>query len=154
MTISILYASTSGHTQFVVEELQKLWGEKGHSVMTKKAEISCKEDLLSPDLLVLASGTWNTGGQEGNLNPHMHALLFEKCRELDLQEKKVALISLGDERYYFTTRCTEHFLRFVKSANGKAVSPPLIIVNEPFDQENRITRWGQSILSSLSPTPS
>jgi len=146
MTIQILYASTSGHTEFVIGVLQKLWGAAGHSITLVKAEQATSKDLTIGDVLVLASGTWNTGGQEGQLNPHMHELLFERVKVIDLQKKPVALISLGDERYYFTTRCTEHFMKFLKTANGTTLSPPLIIVNEPYDQEERIRKWGEKII--------
>ncbi|MEQ1849287.1 MAG: flavodoxin family protein [Candidatus Peribacteraceae bacterium] len=146
MTISIIFASTSGHTQFVVDALKTLWEAKGHTCRLVRAEKSTANDFQDCDLLVLASGTWNTGGQEGNLNPHMHTLLFEKLTTIDMSQKPVALISLGDSRYYFTTRCTEHFMRFLKTANGKPLSPPLIIVNEPYDQEERIATWGQKII--------
>jgi len=35
------------------------------------AEKTQPQDLLSGDVLLLASSTWNTGGIEGQLNPHM-----------------------------------------------------------------------------------
>jgi len=152
MTISVIFASTSGHTEFVVERLRDLWQGEGHIVTMTKAEIATAKDFQKDDLLVLGSGTWNTGGIEGQLNPHMHELLFERIKEIDLKEKPVALVSLGDDRYYFTTRCTEHFMKWLKQANGKVLPPPLIIVNEPYDQKDRIEKWGRAIVPVSTPS--
>lgn len=149
MRISVIYASTSGHTEFVMSTLEDLWEKAGHTIEMQHAELAKKEDLQKGDVLLLGSGTWNTGGQEGNLNPHMHEFLFERAKGIDLKGKAVALVSLGDERYYFTTRCTEHFMKFLKDANGKPLSPPLIIVNEPFDQEEKIKSWGSKLPTTL-----
>ena len=46
------------------------------------AEKTQPQDLLSGDILLLASATWNTGGIEGQLNPHMSVLLHDKAKTL------------------------------------------------------------------------
>ncbi len=149
--VTAIIASTSGHTQFVLDTIIARWKETGAaiSVTVVRAELATPEDLLRADVLLLGSGTWNTGGVEGQLNPYMHDLLFGKLKGLNLGGKPVLLVSLGDERYYFTTRCTERFMQFLKAAHGKATGIPLIIVNEPYDQVERIHKWADGAAEKL-----
>lgn len=151
-SIHVIYASTSGNTEYVVEALRVALLERSPdlTIDVQRAEQTDVTDLARGDVVILASGTWNTGGQEGQLNPHMHALLLERAADVDLKGKPMAFISLGDDRYYFTTRCTEHFLRFMRTHNGKQLLPPLIIVNEPYEQEERIRKWSDKLASALA----
>lgn len=116
----------------------------------QRAERAGADTLLRGDLVVLASGTWNTGGPEGQLNTHMHALLHERAKDVALQGKPMTFISLGDDRYYFRTRCTEHFLRFQREHGATLFLPPFILVNEPYGQEEKIRLWGDKLLKKLT----
>ena len=150
--VHVIYASTSGNTEYVIDEL----GAHLRSVLpeitlgVQRAERAGPEDLLRGDLVILASGTWNTGGSEGQLNMHMDALLRGRAAAVDLAGKPMTFVSLGDDRYYFRTRCTEHFLRFQRERGGTLFAPPLILVNEPYGQEERIRRWGDKLLARIA----
>ncbi|HLD63922.1 MAG TPA: flavodoxin domain-containing protein [Candidatus Peribacteraceae bacterium] len=150
-SVHFIYASTSGHTEHVIDTLINYWTKHAPKITVEKqrAEQTQAHDLLRGDYLILGSGTWNTGGIEGQLNMHMQALLEERAAGVDLQGKAVSSISLGDERYYFRTRCTEHLLRFIREHNGKPFVPPLVLVNEPYGQEERIQKWGDRILATI-----
>ncbi len=161
-SIHIIYASTSGHTEYVVDTLIEFLKEKAPQidVERQRVELAKPEDLLRGDLVILGSGTWNYQGVEGQLNMYMHQFLFEKAQGIDLSQKQLALISLGDDRYYYTTRCTEKFMRFLREAHTKSALMPLIVVNEPYGQEERIVKWGEKLIkffeqpAPLTPTPS
>ncbi len=150
-SIHFIYASTSGNTEFVVDEVVKQLSSKlpDVSVECQRAEAASPEDLLRGDVLILGSGTWNTGGTEGQLNMHMDAFLKERAKDIDLRGKKISFISLGDERYYFRTRCTEHFLRFQREHGGALLLSPLVIVNEPFEQVDKIRIWADKLISAI-----
>ncbi len=154
MLIHFLYASTSGHTEHVVETVRAFLATQAPemSIEVQRAEQASVEDLLRGDLLILGSGTWNTGGHEGQLNMHMDAL-FKRAAGIDLTGKRFTFLSLGDERYYFRTRCTEHFLRFVREHGGTLFHPPLVLVNEPYGQEDKIEAWAGKLLAKLRPAP-
>ncbi len=154
MLLHVIYASTSGNTEFVCQRLAELCRAEAPQVSLElqRAELASAQDLLRGDVLVLASGTWNSGGMEGQLNMHMQALLLERAADIDLAGKKFTFISLGDDRYYFTTRCTEHFQRFRRDHNATLLLPPLTIVNGPEEQREKIDRWVRKLLSSLSPS--
>lgn len=150
-SLTAVTASTSGHTEFVLDTVIARLKElmPALQVRTVRAETASASDLQSGDVLLLGSGTWNTGGVEGQLNPHMHELLFERAKDVRLDGKPVLLISLGDDRYYFTTRCTEGFIRFLKSAGGRLFGTPLIVLNEPYDKTDRIRKWTDAVAEKL-----
>lgn len=150
-SLHIVYASTSGHTEYVV-------GVAVDALKTKRADVQVEvqrvervqaEDLLRGDVLVLASSTWNTGGQEGQLNPHMHELLRVRAKDVDLQNKPVFCIGLGDARYHFTARALALLEEYVKAHNGQLLAPSLKIVNEPYGQEASVEHWIEHVLPSL-----
>ncbi len=155
-SIRIIYASTSGHTEYVIDVLATyLQGKKKASciVNSVRAEQASAEDFAKDDVLILASGTWNTGSVEGQLNPHMHELLKKRVADIDLKKKPCAVIALGDDRYYYTARANEHCAAFIKARNGAKLLPPLIIVNEPYGQAEKVTHWGDELLKHLSALP-
>ena len=150
--LHIIYASTSGHTEYVVDALRKFLSEKQLSltVSVQIAEKAQSEDLTKGDLLILASGTWNTGGREGQMNPHLVEYLWKRVKDADLKGKQCAVIGLGDERYKYTARATEHMAHYIKEHGGRALVPPLVIVNDPYGQEKKVEAWGAGLLKKLS----
>lgn len=148
-SLHIIYASTSGHTEFVVDTLIAFLQSKNASLQIEKqrAELAQPEDLLRGDVLLLASASWNTLGVEGMLNPHMHALLTERSAAVNLNGKPVALIGLGDHRYHFLVGAMHHLQEFVQTHNGSVIDPVLKIINEPYGQEKDIEKWGALLLS-------
>lgn len=150
-SLHFIYASTSGHTEYVVDTLAGFIASQAPSIAVERqrAELAHPKDLLRGDVLILGSGTWNTGSREGQLNMHMHVLLQDRAKELDLGGKPMTFISLGDDRYYFRTRCTEHFLRFQREHNGVLFISPLVLVNEPYGQEERIRQWSDKLLNHM-----
>ena len=142
-SIHIIFASTSGHTEYVVQVLQQEIQEA--RITAVAAELATKEDFEKGDFLVLASGTWNTGGQEGQLNPHMHLLLKKKFADHDLAGRKVAMIGLGDERYRYRARAIDHIKKFIEGHNGEVFGTPLVVINEPYGQEEQVIKWWQTL---------
>jgi flavodoxin len=120
------------------------------TVEMTRAEQAEPEDFARGDVLILASGTWNTGGIEGQLNPHMHDLFLKRAAAVDLKGKTCAVIALGDERYHYTARAGEHLSTFVASHGGKECCEKLTIVNEPYGQEDTVKKWGAKFLASIT----
>jgi flavodoxin I len=81
----IVFASTSGHTEFVVDALigSLRSNAPDWEIEETLAERTQPQDLLRGDILLLASSTWNTESVEGQLNPHMWVLLNDKAKSLD-----------------------------------------------------------------------
>jgi flavodoxin len=150
-TLVAIYASSTGHTEFVFDvlcsALQKILPDL--QIEKVRAERAIAKDFERADVLLLGSGSWNTNSVEGQLNPHMFALLNERVSAVDLKAKPAAVVGLGDDRFHFTARATEHLQKFLQGHNGKLLLPPLVIINEPFDQTERIERWAEKFAASI-----
>ena len=151
-SLHIIFASTSGHTEHVVDVLRQALQTDRPEILVEqqRVEQAEPEDLVRGDIVILASGTWNTGSVEGQLNPHMHAFLRERAATIDLHGKHVAVIGLGDERYRYTARAADHLETFVRTHGGVLLEPVLRIVNEPYGQEESVKKWGAALFSALS----
>jgi flavodoxin I len=167
--LQIIYATTSGHTEYVIQALcehlenpksqesksqtnskSQSPNSKNIEVNVKRAELAEAEDFAKGDVLLLACGTWNAMGREGQLDPHMFVLLNKKAKGIDLAGKQCLVISLGDDRFKYTARATEHLANFINNHGGHMLMPPLVIVNDPYGQEEHVTKWGDKLLEKLS----
>ena len=151
--LHIVFASTSGHTEYVVEALIDSLRSiaPGWEIEETMAEKARPQDLLNGDVLLLASATWNTGGIEGQLNPHMWVLLHDKAKTLDLAGKPCACIGLGDHRYFYTARAADHLQHYIKVHHGRLIVPALKIIDEPYGQEETVRVWGKQLVDVLKP---
>jgi len=148
--LHIVFASTSGHTAYVVDALIDSLKRTtpGWEIEETIAEKAQPQDLLSGDILLLASATWNTGGIEGQLNPHMWVLLQDKAKTLDLAGKPCACIGLGDHRYFYTARAADHLQHYVQAHHGRLIVPTLKIIDEPYGQEEEVMVWGKHLVDA------
>jgi flavodoxin I len=151
--LHIVFASTSGHTEYVVDALIDSLKNTipGWEIEETRAEKAQPQDLLDGDVLLLASATWNTGGIEGQLNPHMWALLQDKAKTLDLAGKPCACIGLGDHRYFYTARAADHLQNYVEAHHGRLIVPTLTIIDEPYGQEEAVRVWGKQLVDASKP---
>jgi flavodoxin I len=151
--LHIVFASTSGHTKYVVEALIDSLRTIAPCLKIEEtiAEKAQPRDLLSGDVLLLASSTWNTESIEGQLNPHMWLLLNDKAKSLDLAGKSCACIGLGDNRYFYTARAADHLQDYVQAHHGRLIVPTLKIINEPYGQEGAVKVWGKQLLDASKP---
>jgi flavodoxin I len=151
--LHIVFASTSGHTEYVVDALIDSLKNTipGWQIEETRAEKTQPQDLLSGDVLVLACATWNTGGIEGQLNPHMWSLLQGRAKNLDLAGKPCACIGLGDHRYFYTARAADHLQNYVEVHHGRLIAPTLKIIDEPYDQEEAVRVWSGQLVDASKP---
>jgi len=148
-SLYIIFATTSGHTEFVVDTLARSVELSDWQLEQILAEKASQQDMLQGAALLLASSTWNSGGVEGQLNPHMSVLLQSKARNLDLAAKPSACIGLGDHRYYYTARAADLLQEYIESHHGRLLLPALRIVDEPYGQEQAILAWGKQLADVL-----
>lgn len=151
--LHIVYASTSGHTEYVIEKLSDCLKSitQNWEIEKTRAEKALPQELLSGDLLLLATSTWNTGSIEGQLNPHMWVLLHEKAKALDLAAKPCACIGLGDHRYLYTARAADRLQHYVEIHHGQLIVPTLKIIDEPYGQEEAVRVWGKHLAEASQP---
>ena len=145
-SLQIVYASTSGHTEYVIGRIAAAIP----GAVVTRVERATPETLLAGDVLLLASGSWNTGGIEGQMNPYMDFFLKRAAKDVDLSGKKVAIVALGDERYRYTANAGNLLEEYVKTHGGVVLGERLVIVNEPYGQEPAIDAWAKKISSLLA----
>ena len=147
--LRIIYSSTGGHTEYVCDTLVAYLKEKKAPVEIVMTHVEQTEpkDMLDCDYLILASSTWDP--TEGLLPPDFRVFV-RQSKEIDLAGKPTAVIGLGDDRYRNTCRATAHLMQFAREHGGKNLLPPLPIVNEPYEQEDKVTKWGEKLLEKLS----
>ena len=149
-SLLIVFASTSGHTEYVIEALLDALHSSAPAWQTEatRAEKTQPRDLLRGDILLLASATWNTWGAEGQLNPYMLELVQNKARNLDLDGKACACIGLGDHRYFYEARAAELLENYVEVHHGRLLLPSLRIVDEPYGQEEKVRVWARQMVDA------
>ncbi len=144
-SLQIVYASTSGHTEYVIGRIAAAIP----GAVVTRVERATPETLLAGDVLLLASGSWNTGGVEGQMNPYMHFFLRGAAKDLDLKGKKVVIVALGDARYRYTAKAGDHLAEYVSTHGGVLLGERLVIVNEPYGQEEAVDAWAKKLSSLL-----
>jgi len=145
LPIHIVYASTSGNTEFVMDKVADVWRKMGREVFLHRSEKTDINILTKNKFFLLATSTWDNG----KINPFFDRLLSE-MEKLDFSDKSAAFIGLGDRRYeshYFCTGMT--LLKEVwEKSNGKSVGVALTIGREPFDEiiDKLVRDWAEKTL--------
>lgn len=146
------YSSTSGHTEYVCQVCANHISKKKRSFdcELKLIETVTKKDVDAADIVLLASGTWNTEGIEGQLNPYMHRFVHKDFADYDFKNRPVLIIGCGDARYKYTCRAAQYLEEYVWSHNATHIEPTLRVINEPYGQEQQFIDWCDTILPLLT----
>lgn len=143
--IHIIYASTGGNTEHVVELVAQHWQDQGVTVQLHRAEQTSISVINQNQYFLFATSTW----EHGTLNPFFKLLLAE-MKKTDFTGKVASFIGLGDRRYekhYFCTGMT--ILKEAWEKNrGVAVGVALTIGREPFEAviEEMVQKWANDTL--------
>jgi flavodoxin len=142
--VHIIYASTSGNTQLVVEKVGEVWQATGMEVILHRSENCDPQVIKDNTLFLLATSTW----EHGQLNPFFDKI-FAALDEIDCTNKSAAFIGLGDKRYEPVLFCggmqllREKFL----ARGGREIGQPLKINGEPHALlETEVTNWAKNTL--------
>ena len=127
-SVLIIYGSTGGNTEMVVESAAEMLRAKRHKITLKRAEVSKAADLLKADVIILASPTYGHGLLEGYM-----AKFAKGLRDLDLKGKSCAVIGLGDPKYeaQYHIESAAILESALADAGGKIILPALRISRTP-----------------------
>ncbi|MCB9813095.1 MAG: flavodoxin family protein [Pseudomonadales bacterium] len=143
--IQIIYASTSGNTEFVMEKVADVWIEIGHEVNLHRAETTDIKLIEDNTYFLLATSTWD----HGTINPFFDKLLAQMTKA-DFSGKSATFIGLGDRRYEKHYFCTGMKLlqEVWEKQKGTSVGVPLTIGREPFDDliDKVVRDWAKNTL--------
>lgn len=148
MNISIVYATYSNSTALATELIETILKKADHTVQRVLVSEATAEVLTSPDLLILASPSWDYNGQQGM--PHEdYEGLQARLPELRLDGKSTAVLALGDMNFTHFCGAAAHLTEWLEEKGAVALVPPLKIdqyyVNEAAAKE-AILAWISSLL--------
>ncbi len=149
-SILIVYASNSGSTFQVAEQLESMLSKK-HTVVVQKARESAPDDLDSYDLILLGTPSWWVNFNEGS--PHESVLLFmQACMNKKSVQHNFALFGCGDRSYTHFCGAVDELESFVKKVGGTLVVPSLKIDSYYFEQKTareQVEQWGKILLKTV-----
>ncbi len=147
-SLFIIYGSTGGNTEIVVDHAAQFFRAQGQLVTIKRAEQSEPEDLLKADGVILASPTYG----HGTLQPDM-AIFTEKLKGLRLKHKPCAVIGLGDPKYepHYHVESANTLEKLIEALGGDLVLPALRISRSPvLFLDNLIPQWTKEFLETYN----
>lgn len=143
--IHLIYASTGGNTQHVMERVAEYWREQGVTTHLHRAEQTDISTIENSQYFVFATSTWD----HGTINPFFDKLLAQ-MKESDFSGKIASFIGLGDRRYEKHYFCTGMLVlkKVWEDQNGTAVGVPMMIGREPFEDriEEMVKKWAEDTL--------
>jgi len=129
--IHIIYASTSGNTEFVMDTVANKWRKMGREVVLHRSEATDIGTIKENSHFLLATSTWDHGA----INPFFNKLLAE-MKKTDCFGKQATFIGLGDRKY-----SKHHFCKGMttlkevwEKSRGESLGVALTIGREPFDE--------------------
>lgn len=145
LPIHIIYASTGGNTEHVMQQVAKYWREQGAQIELHRAEATPLSVLTENTYFLFATSTW----QQGRINPFFDRLLAE-MKQADFKDKIAAFIGLGDrryEQYYFCTGM-KTLKEVWEKSNGTSIGVALTIGREPYEEiiEKQVKDWADETL--------
>lgn len=151
MNILLVWATNSGTTQTVAQNVTDALTQAGHTVTSKEARATTPEDFTSAQAIVLGSPSWDFEGHEGY--PHEDFLpLIEKMKTTEVT-KPFAIFGLGDSSYKFFNGAVDHLEEFVKSMKGTLLVPSLRIDKYYSDMTGnmeKVNAWIEQLKSKLT----
>jgi flavodoxin len=145
--MKIIYASTSGNVEAVVEKVSEILTAHKISNTLHRAEQTPIDLIKENSQFLFATSTW----EHGALNPFFTRLLKEMT-ELNLTGKSAGFIGLGDTRYEPVYFCQG--IKIVKEEffgkGGSEIYQTLYINGEPYEHlDTTVTDWTNNFISSL-----
>ena len=152
MQISIIFATYSNSTALACDVLAAELTAAGHTVQQETAAAATLESLQKPDLLILASPSWDYNGEQGMPHEDFTALRA-RLDAVSLANKPTAVMALGDSSFTYFCGAATHLRTWLEEKGGKTVIEPLKIdqyyANENLAQE-QIKAWGKQLLSTFT----
>lgn len=148
MEIHLIYASTSGNVERVVETVAEVLSQNGFEPELHRSEQTLIDVIKNNSLFIIATSTW----EHGALNPFF-VPLFKEMQQTDLHGKRAAFIGLGDMRYepVLFTEGMEQVREMWLAQGGEEVGTRLKIQGEPYAQlENHVKPWVITTLPGLT----
>lgn len=145
MDICLIYASTSGNVEIVMETIADvLQAHKGISVELLRAENTPITVIEKNSDFIFGTSTW----EHGALNPFF-SRLYKELQSVDCTGKEAAFVGLGDVRYEPILFCEgmKKLERLWEKQGGTVIGNHLTINGEPYSKlQSVVTPWTERLL--------
>jgi flavodoxin len=144
--INIIYSTIGGNTELVVQKVVELLPENIERQIIR-VDTANLENIENCDLIILASPTYGQGTIEAQF-PRFLKLIQDK-----VENKKFAVIGLGDTKYYpeYLTESGAILESWVIDNKGVLAIPALRIGMPPLKFiEKLVPRWVDKLVESLN----
>jgi flavodoxin len=149
--LTVIYASTSGNTEIVMETIAQVLGEYGFRSDLHRAEKTPISVIRHNHLFVFGTSTW----EHGALNPFFRKLLKEMKAE-NLTGKSAVFVGCGDTRYEPVLFCEgiEKVRQVWEKQGGQTLGSILKIDGEPYPVlASDVTMWAESVAPLITAVP-
>ena len=126
MKILLIYGTLSGSTMTAAELIALTLRESGLTVDVITADSVTKEHVLTHEVCIVGSPSWEDQGKDGQPLPEITAFLGSLTAG-DLANKKVALFGLGDIAYPQFCGAVDVMTEKLKNFGITPVIEPLLI---------------------------
>lgn len=146
MKINLVYASTSGNVEIVVEAVAKILQQNGFKIVLSRSEKTPIQMIKNNKYFVFGTSTWN----HGQLNPFF-LKLYEAMQTMNFQNKEAAFVGCGDRRYEPILFCEgiEQVHELWLKKGGKNIGTMLKIQGEPYENLGSLVEPWASELAQL-----
>ncbi len=148
--MKIIYASTSGNVEAVVEKVSQILTAHRISNSLHRAEQTGVDLINENSQFILATSTW----EHGEINPFFSKLLAE-MDGVNMVGKRAGFIGLGDSRYepvYFAQGIKILKEKFFEKG-GSEIGQTLYINGEPYGLlDTTVTEWVNNFINIFNPS--
>ena len=145
--VTIIYASTSGNVEIVMEKIAEILAQKGYIPSLHRSENTDISVINKANLIIFATSTWG----HGKVNPFFGKFL-KQMKKYDFSGKKAGFFGLGDIRYepvYFCEGIKAAREVFLKN-KGKELYRVQMMNGDPYELLNTIVkRWTLDFIKAL-----
>lgn len=139
--VLVVYGTCSGNAEAVAEAIKDGLCDEGLEVDLKKSELIKASICTDYGLLVLVSSTWDVG--KLNIN---YIGFDREFKELDLKDKYVAIVGLGDSKNYDVfCGAADIMEESVKKTNATQLMHTLRIDGEVYSKLKEYRSWGNEL---------
>jgi flavodoxin I len=146
----VVYASETGNTESVAEEVVKGLEQGGLDVTLKNVEESNPKELLEYDLMFLASSSW--GEEEKELHESM-VDFYEELKGIDLSGKLAAAFGCGDSEYMYFCGAVDLLEERLEERGANNLGDGFRVDGDPDqDVSESAQTWGKQMAENFQKT--
>ena len=149
MNLLLVYATNSGSTFEVANQISGKLTEAGHQVNVKNVTEISYLDFPNYDVVILGSPSWDYEGQEGHPHQDFMNLINNTPPNTTYIGRKFAVFGLGDSNYTIFCGAVTHLTDYVTKLQGTLTCEPLRLdqyYNNMDTANQKISDWVTSQL--------